>query len=47
MKLLFKDGENEENYTTILQEYNDALTSRADIIDKLNAELKEIKKLKI
>lgn len=47
MKLLFKDGENEENYTTILQEYNEALASRSGIIDKLNAELKEIKKLKI
>ena len=47
MKLLFRDGENEENYTTILQEYNEALASRAGIIDKLNAELKEIKKLKI
>ena len=47
MKLLFRDGENEENYTTILQEYNEALASRSGIIDKLNAELKEIKKLKI
>ncbi len=47
MKLLFRDGENEENYITILQEYNEALVARSGIIDKLNAELKEIKKLKI
>lgn len=47
MKLLFKDGEDFDNYKTILQEYHEALSSRSGIIDKLNAELKEIKKLKI
>ncbi len=47
MKLLFKDGEDFDNYQTILQEYHEALSSRSGIIDKLNAELKEIKKLKI
>ena len=40
MKLLFKDGEDFDNYQTILQEYHEALSSRSGIIDKLNAELK-------
>ena len=47
MKLLFKDGEDFDNYQTILQEYHEALSSRSGIIDKLNAERKDIKKLKI
>ena len=47
MKLLFTEGENEENFEGILYEYIEALNSREKIIDKLNLELKEIKKLKV
>ena len=47
MKMLFTEGETEENFQNILSEYKEALSSRSQVIDKLNAELKEIKKLKI
>ena len=47
MKLLFSKGETEENFEGILKQYTEALAQRNETIDKLNLELKEIRKLKI
>ena len=47
MKLLFQEGENFENFRQVLTEYHQALKSREELIDKLYAEIKIIKKLKI
>lgn len=47
MKMLFDTGETVDNCLGILEDYENALTEKEKIIDKLNAELKEIKKLKI
>lgn len=47
MKMLFDTGETVDNCLSILADYENALTEKEKIIDKLNAELKEIKKLKI
>ena len=46
MNLLFEQGENIENYNQIIQEYEQALINREDIIDKLYLEIEIIKKLK-
>ena len=47
MQLLFQEGENAENYTQVLAEYENALVIRQDRIDKLYDEIKIIKKLKV
>lgn len=47
MKMLFSEGENFENYLTILNEYKVALLNRQNIINKLYDEIKIIKKLKV
>ena len=47
MRLLFQDGETEENYMQILEEYKNALVTRKDMIQKLYDEIKIIKKLKV
>ena len=47
MKLLFQAGETEENFKTILKEYQQALIIRETRIDALYNEIKIIKKLKI
>ena len=47
MKMLFDKGETVENFEGILDEYKKALVDKETQIDKLNAELKEIRKLKI
>lgn len=47
MRLLFQEGESFENYAQILDEYKQALVVREDIIDKLYAEIKIIKKLRV
>jgi len=45
--MLFDKGETVENFEGILDEYKKALVDKETQIDKLNAELKEIRKLKI
>lgn len=47
MNMLFEKGETVENCVNILKEYENTLVGKEKAIDKLNAELKEIKKLKI
>lgn len=47
MQLLLQPGENFDNYTQVLAEYENALVIRQDRIDKLYDEIKIIKKLKI
>lgn len=47
MKLLFQEGENFDNYTTILSEYIQALAIRENVIKQLYDEIKIIKKLRI
>ena len=47
MQLLFQSGENFDNYTQVLAEYENALVIRQDRIDKLYDEIKLIKKLKV
>ena len=45
--MLFKDGENFDNYEQILSEYRQAIIVRTDVKDKLWKEVRIIKKLKI
>ena len=47
MKMLFKTGENFDNYKQVLKEYKEALVFRKARIDKLYEEIKIIKKLKV
>lgn len=47
MKMLLAEGETLENYQKILEEYENAYKMRTGVIDKLNHEIKTIKKLKI
>ncbi len=47
IRLLLQEGETYENYYQILQEYKDALSLRQNVIKKLNAEIKIIKKLQV
>jgi hypothetical protein len=42
-----KEGETIENCTDVLKEYKEAYLARQAELDKLNAEIKTIKKLKI
>ena len=45
--MLFKPGEDLDNYQTILDEYREAVIVREDIKDKLYKEIKIIKKLRV
>lgn len=47
MKMLFKPGENFDNFQNILDEYRQALILRQDVKEKLLQEIKIIKKLKV
>ena len=47
MKMLYDNGENDDNFKDILSQYQEALITRTKIIDDLNKELKEIKKLRV
>ncbi len=47
INLLLQDTETIQNYSTVLEEYKAALKLRKDKLDKLNDEIKKIKKLKI
>lgn len=47
MKMLFDKGETVENFEEIFEQFKQALINKNEQIDKLNAELKEIRKLKI
>lgn len=47
MKMLYDNGETDENYKDILEQYKSALVTRTDMLEKLNEELKQIKKLKV
>lgn len=47
MDMLFMDGENYDNYVTVLEEYKTALIERNKHIDKLYDEIKIIKKLRV
>lgn len=47
IKILLDKNETIENYKEILDEYKNALNSREQKIDKLNSEIKKIKKLKV
>lgn len=47
MKMLFKQGENFENYQQVLDEYRQAIIIRQDVKEKLYNEIKIIKKLKV
>lgn len=46
MRMLFEKGENYENYRQVLNEYNDALDIKEDLIGKLRREIDIIKALK-
>lgn len=47
INLLLTNGETIENYLDVLQEYEQAKQIRTDILEKLNSEIKKIKKLKV
>ena len=47
MKMLFDKGETVENFEEIFEQFKQALINKNEQIDKLNSELKEIRKLKI
>lgn len=47
VKVLLDKNETMENYKDILYEYQDALKARQERIEKLNSEIKKIKKLKV
>ncbi len=47
IKVLLDKNETMENYKDILYEYQDALKTRQEKIEKLNSEIKKIKKLKV
>ena len=47
MKMLFKQGEDFDNYQKVLSEYREAVIIRQDVKEKLYNEIKIIKKLKI
>lgn len=47
MQLMLSEGETINNFQEILKEYNNALKSKEENIDKLNNEIKIIKKLKV
>ena len=45
--MLYDKGENDENFLEILDEYTEALKLRTGMIDNLNKELKQIKRLRV
>lgn len=47
IQALFSPGETLENYQAVLNEYNEAYVIRKNEMDKLTAELKNLKKLKV
>ena len=47
MKMLFKQGENFENYKQVLDEYRQAIITRQDVKERLYQEIKIIKKLRV
>ena len=47
IKLMLSQGETIENFCEILKEYNDALKSKEESVDKLYNEIKIIKRLKV
>lgn len=47
INLLLQDTETIQNYSTVLEEYKAAFKLRKEKLDKLNDEIKKIKKLKI
>ena len=47
IKLMLSDGETIENFNNILKEYNDALKTKTENLEKLEKEIKIIKKLKV
>lgn len=47
IKLILSEGETIDNFKEILKEYNDALKSKEESVDKLNNEIKIIKRLKV
>lgn len=47
IKLLLSNGETIQNYLDVLQEYEQAKQIRTNILEKLNSEIKKIKKLKV
>ncbi len=47
VKLLLVQGETFENYLDVLNEYEQALLVRRDILKKLDSEIKKIKKMKV
>lgn len=47
INLLLQDAETIQNYSTVLEEYRNTLQLRKEKLDKLNDEIKKIKKMKI
>lgn len=47
MQLLMQDGETVENFQQVLEEYKEAILAKEEQIDKLNDEIKIIKKLRV
>lgn len=47
IKLLLAKGETLDNYMNVLQEYEKAQLVRSEILEKLNVEIKKIKKMKV
>lgn len=47
INLLLQDAETIQNYSTVLEEYRHTLQLRKEKLDKLNDEIKKIKKMKI
>lgn len=47
MKMLFKQGENFENYKQVLDEYRQAIITRQDVKERLYQEIRIIKKLRV
>lgn len=47
INLLLQDSETIQNYSTVLEEYRNTLQLRKEKLDKLNDEIKKIKKMKI
>ena len=47
VNILLKKGENISNYHDVLKEYNKAYSVRHNILNKLDVEIKKIKKIKV
>ena len=46
MKLLFDQGETDENFKQVLKEYNIALSQKEELIERLKKEIEIIKSLR-